>query len=388
MASTSIVLLVLIVLLGLVAGGVILYRRRLPPPPTPSSLPEPPQHPEPLAPAEPGPWSEEVVPEPEVAVVAPVMAPAAPADSEVKASFFARLKAGLARTHQQLVERLDQVFLGRKEIDDELFEELEMVLLTADVGVKTTTNLMEQLREGMKREQLKDPAALRVELQRLIEGILGRNETSLTPMEGKSPYVIMIVGVNGVGKTTTIGKLSMHFTRMDKKVVLAAGDTFRAAAIEQLEVWAGRSGAQLVRKGEGSDPSAVAFDALDTAKKEGADVVICDTAGRLHTKIDLMDELKKIHRVIGKVVPGAPHEVLLVLDSTTGQNAVVQARTFNEGCPLTGLVLTKLDGTAKGGIIISICDELRVPVKFIGIGEKVDDLRPFDPSDFAKALFS
>ncbi|MFM7200499.1 MAG: signal recognition particle-docking protein FtsY [Myxococcota bacterium] len=300
--------------------------------------------------------------------------------------FFKRLVAGLSRTQGQLVERLDGALRGRKEIDAALYEELELILLQADVGAKTTTRLLEVLKQRASREELKNPAVLRTYLQEEIRQILKVGNPNLN-LTGQGPDVVLIVGVNGVGKTTTIGKVASRLTRDGKKVILAAGDTFRAAAIEQLEIWGERAGCEVVKNKEGSDPSAVVFDAITAAKARGVDVVLADTAGRLHTKSNLMDELKKVTRVAGKALPGAPHEVLLVLDSTMGQNAFNQARIFHEGCQLTGLILTKLDGTAKGGVIIGICDELKLPVKFIGVGEKVDDLQPFDPDQFVAALF-
>lgn len=303
-----------------------------------------------------------------------------------KEGFFKRLVAGLSRTQGQLVERLDGALRGRKEIDAALYEELELILLQADVGAKTTTRLLEVLKQRASREELKNPAVLRTYLQEEIRQILRAGNPNLN-LTGQGPDVVLIVGVNGVGKTTTIGKVASRLTRDGKKVILAAGDTFRAAAIEQLEIWGERAGCEVVKNKEGSDPSAVVFDAITAAKARGVDVVLADTAGRLHTKSNLMDELKKVTRVAGKALPGAPHEVLLVLDSTMGQNAFNQARIFHEGCQLTGLILTKLDGTAKGGVIIGICDELKLPVKFIGVGEKVDDLQPFDPDQFVAALF-
>lgn len=314
------------------------------------------------------------------------VADAVPPPPTEKDGFFKRLVAGLSRTQGQLVERLDGALRGRKEIDAALYEELELILLQADVGAKTTTRLLEVLKQRASREDLKNPTQLRTYLQEEIRQILKVGQANLQ-LTGQSPDVILIVGVNGVGKTTTIGKVASRLTRDGKKVILAAGDTFRAAAIEQLEIWGERAGCEVVKNKEGSDPSAVIFDAITAAKARQVDVVLADTAGRLHTKSNLMDELKKVTRVAGKALPGAPHEVLLVLDSTMGQNAFNQARIFHEGCQLTGLILTKLDGTAKGGVIIGICDELKLPVKFIGVGEKVDDLQPFDPDQFVAALF-
>jgi fused signal recognition particle receptor len=376
--------LAVLALLALVFGIYAATRRRLPPPEEkapPKELEAPPPRLE-LPPGA-----------PERAEVPAGVKPPAPEvgapPPEVRAppeGFFRRLVSGLSKTQSQLVERLDSVLRGRKEIDEGLYEELETVLLTADVGVKTATKLLEGLRQRASRGELKDPQALRKYLQDDIRAILKQGDPHLRQVDSP-PLVILIIGVNGAGKTTTIGKLASRFTREGKQVILAAGDTFRAAAIEQLEVWGERSGATVVRNKEGSDPSAVIFDAVQAAKARGVDVVIADTAGRLHTKANLMEELKKVTRVTAKALPGAPHEVLLVLDATMGQNALSQARIFHEGCNLTGLILTKLDGTAKGGVIIGICDELNLPVKFIGIGEKVDDLQPFDPDQFVSALF-
>jgi len=340
----------------------------------PAAVPEKP------ALAEPG----EKPPEP-----APVEAPAETPPAEkppAPDTLFSRLVKGLSRTQAQFVARLDAVFRGRKEIDESLYEELEAVLITADIGVRTTQRLLDEMREQVDRDALHDPTALREFLKTRILRILERDDVALRDTD-QPPLVILVVGVNGTGKTTTIGKLAARFTAQGKKVILAAGDTFRAAAIEQLEIWAERAGADIVKNKEGADPASVIYDALQAAKARGADVVIADTAGRLHTKVSLMEELKKVRRVIGKAIPGAPHEVLLVLDATMGQNALAQARVFHQGTSLTGLVLTKLDGTAKGGIVIAIVNELDLPVKFIGVGEKIEDLQPFDPERFVSALF-
>ncbi len=340
----------------------------------PAAVPEKP------ALAEPG----EKPPEP-----APVEAPAETPPAEkppAPDTLFSRLVKGLSRTQAQFVARLDAVFRGRKEIDESLYEELEAVLITADIGVRTTQRLLDEMREQVDRDALHDPTALREFLKTRILRILERDDVALRDTD-HPPLVILVVGVNGTGKTTTIGKLAARFTAQGKKVILAAGDTFRAAAIEQLEIWAERAGADIVKNKEGADPASVIYDALQAAKARGADVVIADTAGRLHTKVSLMEELKKVRRVIGKAIPGAPHEVLLVLDATMGQNALAQARVFHQGTSLTGLVLTKLDGTAKGGIVIAIVNELDLPVKFIGVGEKIEDLQPFDPERFVSALF-
>lgn len=299
-----------------------------------------------------------------------------------------RLRGGLSRTRDQMVERVDALFNGRRAIDEALWQELEELLITSDVGVRTTNALLERLRKTVARESLADSSALRAHLRAEMAEILGRRSAPLRPPgTAGQPTVVMVVGVNGAGKTTTIGKLSARYVAQGHKVVIGAGDTFRAAAIEQVVVWGRRAGAEVVRHDQGADPAAVAHDAVSAGLARGASVVICDTAGRLHTKQDLMGELHKVHRVIGKVVPGAPHEVLLVLDSTSGQNAVAQAREFSALVGVTGIALTKLDGTARGGVIVGIADELDIPVKLIGIGESVEDLRDFDPEAFVAALF-
>ncbi|MEA3334056.1 MAG: signal recognition particle-docking protein FtsY, partial [Pseudomonadota bacterium] len=277
------------------------------------------------------------------------------------------------------------LFYGDKEIDEEFLEELEEILLTSDLGVKTSYRLFSQIEEKVSHQELENPAHLRDFLQKEIGTILSGAESSWEI--DKKPYVIMTIGVNGVGKTTTIGKLASIFTKQKKKVVLGAADTFRAAAVEQLTVWAERAKVPIIKQHMGADPAAVAFDTVQSAIKREADVVIIDTAGRLHTKVNLMDELKKIQRVMGKALPGAPHEVLLVVDANTGQNAITQAQMFNEAIGVTGLVMTKLDGTAKGGVIVGVCDELKIPVRYIGIGESIEDLRTFDSRDFVNALF-
>ena len=306
------------------------------------------------------------------------------AESQPK-GLFSRLKNGLAKTRKQFVGTLDNLFYGDKEIDEEFLEELEEILLTSDLGVKTSYRLFSQIEEKVTHKELENPAHLRDFLQGEIGTILKRSES---PWEiDQKPYVIMTIGVNGVGKTTTIGKLASIFTKQKKKVVLGAADTFRAAAVEQLMVWSERAKVPIIKQSMGADPAAVAFDTVQSAIKREADVVIIDTAGRLHTKVNLMDELKKIQRVLGKALPGAPHEVLLVLDANTGQNAISQAQMFHQEIGVTGLVMTKLDGTAKGGVIVGVCDELKVPVRYIGIGESIDDLRAFDSSDFVNALF-
>lgn len=302
-------------------------------------------------------------------------------------SFFQRLKESLAKTKGNLVGKIEGALTGRKSVDAELFDELEEILIQADVGVETSGKLIAILRERAKELRVKEPGQLKGLLQDIIEDVLdGKEEENLSASEPLT--VIMVVGVNGTGKTTTIGKLAHFLRRQGKKVVLAAADTFRAAAIDQLEIWGNRAGAEVIRHQEGADPAAVAFDGLRAALSRKAGVLIVDTAGRLHTKSNLMEELKKIGRVLGRELPGAPHETLLVLDATTGQNALAQAKIFQEAVGLTGIVLTKLDGTAKGGIIIGIKDTLGIPVKFVGIGERVDDLQPFRPGEFVRALFS
>jgi fused signal recognition particle receptor len=315
------------------------------------------------------------------------VAPSPPAEGEEegKKGFFARLKDRLSKTRETLVSRVDRLILGKKEIDDDLLEELEEILITSDLGVLTTQALIQAVQEKVKRKELNDPERLKGYLQQEILNIL--NLPRKGGDEGIKPFIILVIGVNGVGKTTTIGKLAGRFRSEGKKVLLVAGDTFRAAAGEQLEIWAERAGAEVIRQKEGSDPSAVVFDALKAALARGSDVVLIDTAGRLHTRVNLMEELKKIRRVIQKEIPEGPHRTWLVLDATMGQNALSQARLFHEALEIDGLILTKLDGTAKGGIIVAICNELKIPIEYIGIGEKADDLQPFDPQAFVQALF-
>lgn len=301
------------------------------------------------------------------------------------AGFFARLKEGLTKTRESFVEKIEQVFTGRKKIDDDLYDELEEVMIRSDVGVNTSLELVERLRKEVKQRKLSDASELTELLQELIAELLGEEETISFARQG--PSIILVVGVNGVGKTTTIGKLANRFKKDRKRVIMAAGDTFRAAAIDQLEVWGERAGVEVIKHREGADPAAVAYDAVQAAKSRNVDVVIIDTAGRLHNKVNLMEELRKVKRVIEREIPGAPHEVLLVLDATTGQNALQQAKLFQEVAGVTGIVLTKLDGTAKGGVVLGIRGETQIPVKWIGIGEGMEDLRPFVPKDFAAALF-
>jgi fused signal recognition particle receptor len=303
-----------------------------------------------------------------------------------KPGLFDRLKAGLKKTTDGLVGRIDALVLGKKEIDADTLEELEEILITSDIGVKTTVELIRSLEQRLSRNELKDGVALRGALK---EELLGRLLAHHKPLllNGVTPFTILVIGVNGVGKTTTIGKLAAKFAAEGKKVLLAAGDTFRAAAAEQLEIWGERAGVAVIRHQEGADPSAVAFDACKAAVSREVDILIIDTAGRLHTKVNLMEEMKKIHRVIGREIPGAPHETLLVLDGATGQNALSQARLFKESAGVTGIALTKLDGTAKGGIVVAVSHEFGLPVRYIGVGEGVDDLREFDPREFVDALF-
>jgi fused signal recognition particle receptor len=300
---------------------------------------------------------------------------------------FKRLREGLAKTRTGLAGRLDNLFLGKKQIDEDLLEQLEEILFTSDLGVATTQELIETVQAGVARKELDQPDKLRTALKEQILQFLDVPEIP-HPMPGPDePYVIMVIGVNGVGKTTTIAKLGHQAREQGKTVMFAAGDTFRAAAIEQLQVWGDRVGAEVIKQKQGSDPSAVVFDGLSSALAKRTDVVLIDTAGRLHTKSNLMEELQKTHRVIQRKLPGAPHEVWLVLDATTGQNAIAQAEMFHKMLGLTGIILTKLDGTAKGGIVVGISHQMKIPIKFIGIGEKMDDLRPFDARDFVDAIF-
>ncbi len=304
--------------------------------------------------------------------------------------FFEKLKNSLTKTRENLTAKIEKLIIGYADIDDKFLDELEETLILSDVGPATTEKLMAAVKKGIRKKQINSPEDLRPFLQKEISAILSQTDempqTELSP-DNTKPYVILVVGVNGAGKTTTIGKLSAYYRAQGKSVMLAAADTFRAAAIDQLEIWAERTNASLIKHDEGSDPSSVALDAARAAKARNVDVLIVDTAGRLQNRYNLMEELKKINRVIGKGVHGAPHETLLVLDAGTGQNAISQAELFTKSAPITGLVLTKLDGTAKGGVIIGIKSELSIPVKWIGVGEAVDDLKPFDSDDFAAALF-
>ena len=299
--------------------------------------------------------------------------------------FFANLGKGLKKTRDSLVKQIEQAASGFGKIDEDLFEEITDILIMADIGVSTSEKIVDMLRGQVKEKGISDPAEIRGLLKEILAGMLaGGEELDLST----KPAVVLVIGVNGVGKTTTIGKLAAKSTGEGKKVLLGAADTFRAAAIEQLEVWADRAGCSLVKHAEGSDPAAVVFDTITAGKARGVDVIICDTAGRLHNKKNLMDELAKITRVVGREAEGCAMEFLLVVDASTGQNGVNQAKLFSEAAgSITGIVLTKLDGTAKGGVVVAIKDQLGIPVKFIGVGEGVDDLRPFDPNEFVEALF-
>ena len=302
-----------------------------------------------------------------------------------KVSLFDRLKQGLTKAKQGITDRIDEVLKAYTKVDEELLEDLEEVLITADVGVNTTMDIIEKLEDVIRTKKITDPQDVREELKLIIEDILSKDDTKLDVSH--SPTIILMVGVNGVGKTTTIGKLAHRYKSEGKKVLLAAGDTFRAAAIDQLEVWANRCNVDIIKHQEGADPGAVIFDAIKASKSRGVDVLICDTAGRLHNKSNLMNELGKVFKIVDREYPEAKKEVLLVVDATTGQNAVSQAKSFKEVCDITGLVLTKLDGTAKGGVVLAVKSEVDVPVKLIGVGEQMEDLQDFDSKSFVDALF-
>jgi fused signal recognition particle receptor len=367
-------------------------------PETPSDAGREPPERKPRPPAEPAPKSEAAVPAArETALPAVVVAPdrvAQPVEKprlpeaglRKKARDAAALAPGLARTRSGWVTRLGQLFGAKREIDPSLVEEIEKVLLTADFGVRTSQKLLEEIRSGLGRKELADPQAVWSFLRGRCVDLL-RSEAPPVDYAKAKPFVLLAVGVNGSGKTTTIGKLAAKLKEDGRTVLLAAGDTFRAAATEQLEVWGARVAAPVVRGKEGGDPSSVIFEAIKRATVEGGDVVIADTAGRLHTKANLMDELQKVGRVAGKALAGAPHETWLVIDATNGQNAIAQAQMFTQAMPITGIVLTKLDGTAKGGVILGIADQLKIPVRYIGVGERVEDLREFDAEEFVEALF-
>lgn len=306
-------------------------------------------------------------------------------EEEKKVNLFERLKQGLNKAKQGITDKIDSVIKSYTKVDEELLEELEEILITSDIGVNTTMEIIEILRVKIKEKGIKDPQDVKLELKSIIEEILTDDNSKIDV--SKSPTIILMVGVNGVGKTTTIGKLTKRFKNEGKKVLVAAGDTFRAAAIEQLEVWTKRSGVDIIKHQEGADPGAVIFDAIKAAKARNIDILICDTAGRLHNKSNLMNELGKVFKIVDREFPEAKKEVLLVVDATTGQNAVSQAKIFKEVCDITGIVLTKLDGTAKGGVVLAVKNEIDVPVKLIGIGEKVEDLQDFDAKNFSEALF-
>lgn len=347
--------------------------------PEAQEVPEIPEEPEEI------PQAEEA--QPEFAEEEPEKSEESPEDGEEepkKVGFFEKLKNGLKKTKDGFISKLELLMNSFTKIDEDFFEELEETLILSDIGAETSMEICDKLRQAVKRTGTTDPAEVKQLLRDIIaEMLTGGNELRIDT----KPSVIMVIGVNGAGKTTTIGKLAANLKSQGKKVIVAAADTFRAAAIDQLNVWTDRAGVDIVKHSEGSDPAAVVFDALSAAKARGADVVLCDTAGRLHNKKNLMEELKKIARVIDREVPDACVETLLVLDATTGQNAVNQAKLFSESAEITGIVLTKLDGTAKGGIIIPIKNELGIPVKLVGVGEKIDDLQPFVPEDYVQALF-
>jgi len=307
-------------------------------------------------------------------------------ESTKPTGFFKHLKQGLARTREILTTDIDQLFTGNRKVDDDLLEELEELLITADIGVQTSIGLIENI--SKKTAQISGPDQLKDALREEILSILNKHlPLSSSKKITSRPHVIMVIGVNGVGKTTTIGKLAAKYAREGKKVLIVASDTFRAAAIEQLSIWADRAGAEIVKHRDNADSAAVAYDGIEAAIARGIDIVLVDTAGRLHTKINLMEELKKIKRTISKKLLDAPHEILLVLDATTGQNALSQAKLFHDALGVTGIAITKLDGTAKGGIVVSIRSTLPIQLKYIGIGEKIDDLRDFDPEQFVAAMF-
>jgi fused signal recognition particle receptor len=305
-------------------------------------------------------------------------------ESAESSGFFKRLKHGLSKTRQLLTTDIDELFTGKQNVDDDLLEELEELLITSDIGVQISMDLIQDI--SKKSAAISDAGQLKEALKKKILTLLDTKTPASETMLTK-PRVIMVIGVNGVGKTTTIGKLAAKFMASGKKVLIAASDTFRAAAVEQLDIWAQRAGVDIVKHKDMADPAAVAFDGIEAAVARGADIVLVDTAGRLHTRVNLMEELKKIKRTIAKKLPDAPHEILLILDATTGQNALSQAQMFNDALGVTGIALTKLDGTAKGGIVVSICNSLDIPLKYVGIGEKIEDLQEFDPVSFVNALF-
>ncbi|MCL5426479.1 MAG: signal recognition particle-docking protein FtsY [Gammaproteobacteria bacterium] len=360
------------------------------PAPEPEPEPEPEPIPEPESAIEPEPAPEPIVePEPvRETAPQPALQEKPVAKKGEQQGWFARIKSGLGKTRANLTDGIADLFLGKKQIDDELLEDLETQLLLADVGIEATTEIIQRLEARVSRKELNNPEALYRGLQEELATMLAPVAKPLVlEKEGPGPFVILVVGVNGVGKTTTIGKLTQRFQREGKSVMLAAGDTFRAAAVEQLKVWGERNHVPVIAQHTGADSASVIFDAVAAAKARGVDVLIADTAGRLHNKSHLMEELKKVHRVMQKLDTTAPHEVMLVLDAGTGQNAISQASTFNDAVPVSGITLTKLDGTAKGGIIFALAKQLETPIRFIGVGEGIDDLRPFEAKDFVHALF-
>jgi fused signal recognition particle receptor len=304
---------------------------------------------------------------------------------ELLMAFFERLKQGLEKTRKGIVERIDSVSNVFKRIDEDLFDEIEEILITSDIGVNTTNKIINELRETVKKNKIENPAEIKKLLKKIISDLLGDSNREFDV--SSTPAVITIVGVNGVGKTTSIGKIANSYVKEGKKVLIAAADTFRAAAIDQLDIWAKRAHADIIKNKEGTDPTAIIFDAINAAKARKTDILICDTAGRLHTKKNLMNELEKMHRIINRELPDSSKQTLLVLDATTGQNAITQAKMFNEISSIDGIILTKLDGTAKGGIVIAIMADLKIPVKYICIGEQIDDLKPFIKDEFINALF-
>lgn len=344
------------------------------------------------------------IPEPETAAAPETLADTIPTEAEKplkiikesavpspagkKKSLFSRLTEKLGKTRETFTYQLDALFLGKKEIDAAMLDDLEEILITADLGVATARDLLESARRRVKRKELYDPRSLKETLKIQIKKLIAANDQDASlVMPDKGPFVIMVIGVNGVGKTTTIGKIAKKFQQAGNSVMLVAGDTFRAAAVSQLKIWGERSNVPVIAHKDGADPSSVVFDALGIAQAKNIDVVLVDTAGRMHTKDNLMEELKKIKRVMGKKLPGAPHEIMLVIDATTGQNGISQARLFDDAVGVTGITLTKLDGTSKGGIVVNICKEMKIPIRFIGIGEKMSDLRDFDAGEFVDALF-
>jgi fused signal recognition particle receptor len=309
-------------------------------------------------------------------------------EEPIREGIFKRFKKSLTKTRHQLGDGVTQLLLGKKQIDASLLDELEILLLQADLGIETSKRILEQLSDGLARKQLADGNAVFAALKRFLEALLVNKALPLSLATDKPPLVILMVGVNGAGKTTTIGKLARQYQQLGKKVMLAAGDTFRAAAVEQLQVWGERNQIPVIAQHTGADSASVIFDALQAAKARGIDVLIADTAGRLHTQSNLMEELKKVKRVLQKIDPLAPHETMLILDASIGQNALIQARQFHQAIGVTGITMTKLDGTAKGGILFAIANELEIPFRYIGLGEGIDDLRPFDASQFVNAIFN